>query len=171
MRPFQLEDLNLVIQILRDPRVAFWRKKRIPVDEIRAGIKRSASKLNQWGLGWWLLFDRCSNELIGCVMLQPLEGTREIEIVYHLRPACWGKGYGSEAARHILRHGFEMLGLTRIRAIVLPRNRPSLRIIEKLGFTQRGMLWHANFQHRYYQLEQHDYLENRQKHLDRSRLS
>ena len=91
-------------------------------------------------------------------MLQPLENTFHIEIGYHLLPAHWGKGYATEAARLILAFGFEILGLPRIHAVVLPRNRPSLRIVDKLGFTQKGTLLHVKLVHRNYRLERQDYL-------------
>ena len=52
LRPFALDDTALVAQVLRHPdRVAFWRKKRKPIKEIREGVKRSERKLNPYGLG------------------------------------------------------------------------------------------------------------------------
>ncbi|MCF6200175.1 MAG: GNAT family N-acetyltransferase [Hyphomicrobiaceae bacterium] len=161
LRPLWPDDLPLAAQIMRNPRIVFWRKKRVSLNEIRAGIKRS-KKMNDWGLGWWLIFDLQSNRLVGSAMLQPLENTFEIEIGYHILPEFWGHGYASEAARQVLAHGFEILGLPNIRAVILPRNRPSLRLIEKLGFGQRGTLLHVNLLHRYFKLERAAYIERQQ---------
>ncbi len=162
MRPFAVGDTHLVARVQRDPRVAFWRKKQKSVREIRADIK-SSILLNKYALGWWLLFDRRTGQLVGTIMLQPLKATFEIEIGYHLLLQFRERGYGSEAAGHLLMFGFEVLGLTRIRAVVLPRNRPSLRIMEKLGFVQRGALWHAGLFHRYFVLERQDYLARKHR--------
>ncbi len=157
LRPFAPDDVPLAARILRNPRVAFWRKKRIPLTEVREGIGNSM-RLNKWALGWWLVFEKETNELVGSVMLQPLKNTSQIEIGYHLLPHQWGKGYGSEVAAKIVTHAFETIGLSTIRAVVLLRNRPSLRIVKKLGFTQRGIFYHANLRHRYFKLEQQDYI-------------
>ena len=161
LRPFGLDDLSLAARIMRNPRIVFWRKTRVSLNEIRAGIKRS-QKMNDWGLGWWLIFEAQTNRLVGSVMLQPLENTFEVEVGYHVLPEYWGRGYASEAARKIVAHGFDRLGLPNIRAVVLPRNRPSLRIVEKLGFSPRGTLFHANLLHRYFRLERQRYFEHQQ---------
>ncbi len=162
LRPFGPADTALVARILRNPRVAFWRKKRIPLTEVREGIVNSI-RLNRWALGWWLIFEKETNELVGSVMLQPLKNTSQIEIGYHLLPHQWGQGYGSEVAAQIVSHAFETIGLSSIRAVVLPRNRPSLHIVKKLGFAQRGILFHANLLHRYFKLEQQDYIVARSR--------
>ena len=170
LRPFAAADLSLVASILRNPRVAFWRKKRIPLTEVRSGIKNSML-LNKWAMGWWLIFIQSTNELIGSAMLQPLKDTRDIEIGYHLLPAQWGKGYGSEAAQTIASHAFETVGLSTLRAVVLPRNRPSLRIMEKLGFVPSGILFHAGLVHRSFKLTQEQYIKREWNQQNRMNTS
>lgn len=51
-----------------------------------------------------------------------------------------GKGYMTEAARAIIRYGFEEMGLHRIEAFTSPLNTPSLKIIKGLGFVEEGLL-------------------------------
>jgi len=48
------------------------------------------------------------------------------------------KGYGSEAAALLLRHGFEALGLNRIELEVYAFNPRARRVYEKLGFRLEG---------------------------------
>jgi ribosomal-protein-alanine N-acetyltransferase len=50
------------------------------------------------------------------------------------------KGYVSEALEFIIPYGFNQLGLNRIEAFVGPQNVPSLRLVEKFGFTREGQL-------------------------------
>ena len=79
--------------------------------------------------------------LIGFCGLQPLSGTPEVEIGWWLAKACWGRGLATEAARAVLRFGFESVGLARIVAIAQPANRASVRIMEKLGMSfERGLV-------------------------------
>ena len=46
----------------------------------------------------------------------------------------------TEALRAALQHGFEKMELNRIEAIVYPENTASLRLLERLGFQQEGLL-------------------------------
>lgn len=56
-----------------------------------------------------------------------------------------GHGYGLEAAKALLRVGFEELGLHRIMAAADPRNEPSVRLMERLGLRREGILRHVMF--------------------------
>ena len=61
-----------------------------------------------------------------------------IEADWLLARDQWGKGYATEAARAVLDHGFREVGLDRIVACVYPDNAASIRVAERLGFTQFG---------------------------------
>lgn len=65
--------------------------------------------------------------------IQPLAETQEIEIGWWLARRHWGQGMATEAAREVLRDGFERVGLRKIVAIARPENKASLRVMEKLG--------------------------------------
>jgi ribosomal-protein-alanine N-acetyltransferase len=49
-----------------------------------------------------------------------------------------GQGLVPEGVAVILRYGFEQLGLHRIEAAIVPRNRSSRRVAEKLGMREEG---------------------------------
>jgi RimJ/RimL family protein N-acetyltransferase len=53
---------------------------------------------------------------------------------------CWGKGYGTEATRLMLRHGFRSLNLNRISLTVYDYNSRGIRAYEKAGFRREGLL-------------------------------
>ena len=57
---------------------------------------------------------------------------------YWIGRPYWGRGYATEAAGGMLNFGFATLGVTRIIASVLPANRASRRVLEKLGFVFTG---------------------------------
>jgi diamine N-acetyltransferase len=50
----------------------------------------------------------------------------------------WSKGYGTEAARLIIRYGFEQLNLHRISSSVFSYNERSIRMHLKVGFREEG---------------------------------
>lgn len=58
----------------------------------------------------------------------------ECELGYWIGQPFWGKGYIPEAARALLRHGFEDLGMTTVWCGYYDGNVKSKRIQEKLGF-------------------------------------
>ncbi len=70
------------------------------------------------------------------------------ELGYWLGVAYWGQGYATEAAREIVRYGFEELKLNRIFASHFGHNPASGRILRKLGMRyegcQRQHLWKWN---------------------------
>ncbi len=58
----------------------------------------------------------------------------EASLGYRLASRAWGNGYANEAARAMLRAGFHQ-GITRVVATTYEENAPSIRVLEKLGFS------------------------------------
>jgi ribosomal-protein-alanine N-acetyltransferase len=65
---------------------------------------------------------------------------RSGELGFGVGRRSWGAGIALEAARLVLRFGFEELRLHRITAGHHPDNAQSRRVIEKLGMTREGRL-------------------------------
>src|SRR5262245_25103147 len=65
---------------------------------------------------------------------------REGNIGYELDSRYWGQGYATEAAREIVRFGFEELGLHRIWSWCVAENVGSARVLEKVGMRPEGYL-------------------------------
>jgi RimJ/RimL family protein N-acetyltransferase len=63
------------------------------------------------------------------------------------RPEDWGKGFGTEAALLMLRHGFEELNLHRIHLRVYNYNERGTKSYVKLGFKEEGRMREAHFRH------------------------
>ncbi|MBS1718544.1 MAG: GNAT family N-acetyltransferase [Armatimonadetes bacterium] len=66
--------------------------------------------------------------------------SRRAEIGYALGRNYWGKGYMIEAMTALINHSFNTLGLNRLEADIDPRNIPSARLLERLGFEREGAL-------------------------------
>lgn len=62
----------------------------------------------------------------------------EIEINYHLHTEFWGKGYGTELTKSLVRWGFENLSIDKIVASTCPDNIASQKVLKKAGFDCRG---------------------------------
>lgn len=65
---------------------------------------------------------------------------RRAEVGYALAKPEWGRGYANEAVTCLLDWGFDHLDLNRVEADIDPRNVPSARALERLGFVCEGHL-------------------------------
>ena len=61
------------------------------------------------------------------------------EMGYVLSRECWGKGLMTEAARELVRFGFERMDLNRIIARCFAENTASERVMQKAGMTYEGI--------------------------------
>lgn len=80
---------------------------------------------------------------IGSVGLIPDPQRRNVDCLmlgYALAKPAWGKGYMTEAAREVLRYGFEELGLGLVSCTHYTFNARSGRVIGKCGFRPEGTL-------------------------------
>ena len=87
----------------------------------------------------WGIIDKESLKLIGtCGFTRFNFQNDSAEIGYVLSPDFWGRGLAEEAAREVIRFGFEKLLLNRIEAKYLKGNEASRRVMEKLGMSFEG---------------------------------
>ena len=141
LRPYVPADLDALYDIQSRPEVTryllYGSRDRDQVREIleqrlRAdGPERAAVDLAV------VLLD--SGTLIGDVVLflrNPEHRQGEIGYVFH--PDHGGRGYATEAARVLLRLGFEDYGLHRIVGRIDARNAASARVLERLGMRREA---------------------------------
>jgi [ribosomal protein S5]-alanine N-acetyltransferase len=81
---------------------------------------------------------RGDGRLIGGVGLSIDEDERRAELGYWIGVPYWGHGYATEAARAMLRYGFEELRLNRVFASHFGNNPASQRVLVKLGMRHEG---------------------------------
>lgn len=62
----------------------------------------------------------------------------------------WNRGYGTEAVRLLLRHGFETLNLNRVFLRVFEDNPRAIRAYEKCGFVHEGRQRQAEWRENHY---------------------
>ncbi len=87
---------------------------------------------------WLAVTLRTHGRQIGGIGLRIDETNQHAELGYWLGVPYWGQGYATEAAREILRYGFEDLRLNRIFATHFKHNPASGRILKKLGMRYEG---------------------------------
>ena len=80
-----------------------------------------------------------ANRLVGACDLT-CDGRGEGDLGFIFSKDVWGMGYATEAARTMVRAGFEQLGLSRIVATCDVANAPSARVLEKAGLRRTATL-------------------------------
>jgi RimJ/RimL family protein N-acetyltransferase len=87
----------------------------------------------------WAVFEKAGGAYAGHAELKPRsdESARpgELEIVYVLGRAHWGRGLATELAYALVAHGLRGRGAARVCATVDPENGPSVRVLEKIGMS------------------------------------
>lgn len=87
-----------------------------------------------------IFFSKVGGGLVGMASLTNITGfpTRSAQLGYSVAEDAGGKGLMTEALHAVLDFGFNFLGLHRIEANFIPRNKRSGRVLEKLGFRIEG---------------------------------
>jgi RimJ/RimL family protein N-acetyltransferase len=139
LRGWRDEDLDPLAAMDADPRVMrFIGDGSTRTREQTAGlIPRLRRQWRDRGFGLFAVEDRESGELAGWVGLTVPDFLPEIlpavEIGWRLRPAYWGRGLATEAAREVMAFGFTQARLDRIVSICHVDHHASARVMTKLG--------------------------------------
>jgi ribosomal-protein-alanine N-acetyltransferase len=86
----------------------------------------------------WELAVVADDVTIGRCGLKLEDRRRQAMVWYLLDPACWGRGYATEAVGALLAFAFEELGLHRVYADVDPSNAASARVCERVGMRREA---------------------------------
>lgn len=89
---------------------------------------------------FWVFTKDNPDRIIGMISFSNIKygNVSSTFLAYKLDSSCLNKGFITEAIARGIRIIFEELHLNRIEVAVLPRNIPSLRVMEKLGFVKEG---------------------------------
>jgi diamine N-acetyltransferase len=153
-RAIDRDDLLTFVKWLNDPEVRHGIGIYLPFsmadeeDWFEAMQKRPASEhnlaievkeLTPQGDESWKLIGSC-----GFFNLDPRIRCSEFGIMIGDK-SYWDKGYGTEAVRLLMKHGFQTFNLNRIYLRVLETSLRAIRAYEKAGFTHEGRQRQADF--------------------------
>ena len=114
-----------------------WRSTR---QEANEKLKLLCKSGEETGLSWAVTSLKDTGERIGFTGLKhatfDAHFTPAVEIGWRYTPEHWGKGYAVEAARELLRQGFEDVGLADIVSFAVVKNTPSIKVMERIGMTE-----------------------------------
>jgi [ribosomal protein S5]-alanine N-acetyltransferase len=141
LRPFVMEDLDALAEVLSDPEVMRY----VGAGEARGRTREESERTlrtliddyGRWGHGLLALTSPGENDgrpFGWCGLIRwELEEVPEVEVAYVLGRPYWGKGYGTEAAIAVRDYGLRVLGRRRLVSLIYPDNHASIRVAEKNG--------------------------------------
>lgn len=86
-------------------------------------------------------FLKQSNKLVGIISLRNIErlAFQNGRVGYKVDAQFEGQGLMREGLSAVIRHAFEVLGLRRLEANVMPENKRSRGLLKRLGFREIGL--------------------------------
>jgi len=135
LRPVEASDLRALHALFVDPqfRRYIFDDEIVPPEATAEIIARSQAQFREQGHGLWLAHLPEAREPAGVVGFWYFHEPPQLELLYGLAPAQWGRGLATEIAAAMLRHGFERLGFERIVGSTDAPNVASCRVMERLG--------------------------------------
>ena len=148
LREFRESDWRAVHEILVDPLVTQYTPAGSSSEEeseeatrLLVNDRSSDPPRHSFAITLRPLDPNAESAVIGvCFLALPPDKLRQGDLGFLLARRYWGRGYATEAARAVLRYGFQELGLHRIYATCRPANVASSHVLEKLGMRREGHL-------------------------------
>lgn len=134
------QDVDFLLENENDPEVRATRSTYLPTgpDDVRRRLGGTLGRDDDT----LVLMIYADGEPVGHVYLireKPNDPTyRRAELAYWVAPDEQGNGYATDAARTVVGHGFDRLGLHKVVAKAFASNEASARVLEKIGFAREG---------------------------------
>ena len=138
LRELTADDAQFILNLLNEP--SFLRyigdKQARNLEDARQYILNGpAASYEGNGFGLYLVELRESHTPIGMCGFLKREELPDPDIGFAFMPEFWSKGFAFEAAAALLQDGRERLKLERILAITSLDNEPSIKLLQRLGFS------------------------------------
>jgi RimJ/RimL family protein N-acetyltransferase len=138
LRELTADDAQFILNLLNEP--SFLRyigdKQARNLEDARQYILNGpAASYERNGFGLYLVELRESHTPIGMCGFLKREELPDPDIGFAFMPEFWSKGFAFEAAAALLQDGRERLKLERILAITSLDNEPSIKLLQRLGFS------------------------------------
>ena len=135
LREFAPEDAECFFHLNADPEVMKYTGDQ-PFDSVEAARSfiSEYDAYRKTGYGRWTVVLKETNEPIGWCGLRWHEDLGYVDLGFRIAQEHWNKGYASEAGRASLDWAKEN-GIDRVAGRCMTENAASIRVLEKLGFS------------------------------------
>ena len=141
LRRLTMADVDNLVELDGDPDVMHFITGGRPTPRDEILIEDLPAFLGYYerfaGYGFWAAIEKSTGTFLGWFHFRPPEGSSpgEAELGFRLRKSAWGKGYGTEGSRALIRKGFTEFGVQRVLATTMKVHIASRRVMEKAGLS------------------------------------
>lgn len=148
-RKIQPSDIGQWLPFFEDPQTnRHWVSEyKLPRVQCEMWYMRQQQRYDEDLGGMNTLVERSSGKLVGHagLLLQQVDGRKEMEVAYSLLPAFWGKGYATEAALKCRDYAFENNFADSLISIISITNTPSINVALRNGmYADRDTVYNNN---------------------------
>lgn len=139
LRPLTPGDADDLHRLWTEPGVRryLWDDEVIARGRVVATVEESVASFASRGYGLWAVSPRAGGAFIGFCGFWHFHEPPRLELLYGIDPAHWHRGFATEAARAVMRYGFDELSFERIEASTDAANAASARVLERAGMSFR----------------------------------
>ncbi len=139
LRYQKISDAERFYEILNNPDFEFFEVHVDSVEEEREWLRKNSKKRKE-GLeyNYAIIYE---GEVVGACGIMIDQHREHIgEIGYFLDRSYWGYGITTKAVKKLEKIAFEELGLLRLQILMEPENIASVKVAEKCGYSEEGLM-------------------------------
>jgi ribosomal-protein-alanine N-acetyltransferase len=148
VRQFNKTDKESFIQFMTDPSIT----GNLAFDDTSKSREGALALLNHTINSYntdhpllaFAITDKVNGSLIGACGVNFLEQDKA-EVFYAFFPRFWGKGFATEVLSGLKEYLVQIPAVKEIHAFIKPQNRASIKVAEKCGFIDRGLVTREGF--------------------------
>ncbi|OLY94979.1 Protein N-acetyltransferase, RimJ/RimL family [Cnuella takakiae] len=143
LRPFSIADADFICKLLNTPGwLNFIGDKgvRCAADAIAYLENGPLAHYRKHGFGLLMVTRRDDDLALGMCGIIKRSELPHPDLGFAFLPQHEGYGYAFEAAQHMVLEAPALYGLTELLAIVMPENKRSINLLQKLGFSWQGSI-------------------------------
>lgn len=136
LRPLVRDDVPALLRFYNDPEVRryLWDNQEVSTEKVVDIVLQSQACFEQIGAGFFAIeMLDAPGEVTGFCGYRKFEETDQPELLYGILPEFWGQGFVTEAAKAVLRYGFERCEMGSVIAATDTPNQASVRVLQRLG--------------------------------------
>ena len=138
LRPFELSDIDAVLEYASDPQWATYYPGPYNRKSAEYTVASAVTTPPDKGAVLAIVYEGRVKGLVSLIVDSD-DRIREAELGYDLARDMWGRGLATEAASAVCDWGFHEHALAKIFAGADARNRRSLSVMERLGMTREAV--------------------------------
>ncbi|MEM8767765.1 MAG: GNAT family N-acetyltransferase [Pseudomonadota bacterium] len=136
LRPLVAADVSALHRFYNDPEVRryLWDNEAVSTETVRDVVEQSQLDFKELGAGFFAIeMLDAPGEITGFCGYRRFEAGDQPELLYGILPEFWGQGFVTEAAKAVLRFGFEHCDMVSVVAATDTPNQASVRVLQRLG--------------------------------------